>query len=248
MNEIQHSTLLVQNSNIIFTLNTGSVQNKDDRLDITFSYTAFDLTTKPPFAGLNEILYYFPLKQTANEMQYTLGRTFLQETYMIADYDRVAFSLFPAVFPKSDAETRLISIEPPKDMSPVTITKDGPKNGLSEAVTVDIIVGTVIPLLLVVAVIVFRIRRGRRQKVRKEVSGLPNPWEKPELAGDRTYDRSEIEGRMINDPRYKLPTSVDTTEWHGSRLSSGFRSPLQEMPPDPNSSGLCPPRPIHELF
>lgn len=241
VNETQHSTLLAQNPSITFTLSTGSAQNKDERLDITFPYAAFDLTAKPPFAGLNETVYYFPLKQAANETQYTLGRTFLQEAYMIADYDRAAFSLFPALFPEAGAESRLISIEPPEEMSHATITEDGLKDGLSKAAIGGIVTGTVI-FILVVAAIVFRICLGRRRKAREVASSVSNPWEKPELANDRTYDRSELEARMISEPRHELPTSASITELQGS----DFRPPLQEMSADPNSSGLCPPRPIRE--
>lgn len=38
---------------------------------------------------------YFPLMRAANESQYTLGRTFLQEAYIIADYERRNFSVAP---------------------------------------------------------------------------------------------------------------------------------------------------------
>ncbi|KAF7502717.1 hypothetical protein GJ744_005225 [Endocarpon pusillum] len=241
VNETQHSTLLAQNPAITFTLSTGSAQNKDERLDITFPYAAFDLTAKPPFAGLNETAYYFPLKPATDEVQYTLGRTFLQEAYMIADYDRASFSLFPAVFPQYGT-SKLISIVPPEDISHATATENGLKNGLSQAAIGGIVIATVIFILLVVATIVFRICHGRRQKTGKVASGVSNVWEKPELANDRTYDQSELEARMIREPRHELPTSANTTELQGS----DFRPPLQEMSADPNSSGLCPPQPIRE--
>jgi len=67
VNETHHEILLAQNASITFILSTGSERNKTDRLDISFPYAAFDLMAKPPFAGLNEIVRYFPLKRAANE-------------------------------------------------------------------------------------------------------------------------------------------------------------------------------------
>jgi hypothetical protein len=127
VNETQHKTLLAQNASVTLILSTGSEHNKTDQIDITFPYAAFDLVAKPPFAGLTENVRYFPLKQAANETQYTLGRTFLQEVYMIADYDRGALSLFPAVFPDSGTGTLLISIESPDS----TGNNVDPKSGLA---------------------------------------------------------------------------------------------------------------------
>src|ERR1019366_4883174 len=37
---------------------------------------------------------YFPLKRAANDSQTTLGRAFLQEAYLIVDYERSNFSLY----------------------------------------------------------------------------------------------------------------------------------------------------------
>jgi Eukaryotic aspartyl protease len=221
VNETQHETLLTQNASVTFTLSTGSEHNKTDRLDIIFPYAAFDLIAKPPFAGLNESVHYFPLKQATNESQYTLGRTFLQEVYMIADYDRGALTLFPAVFPDSGTKSVLVTIEPPDSIG----EKVDAEPPLSRAAIVGTVVGILILILLLAAGAWFRFRRHRSTKANKAGSGLKVPWQKAELVGDRHHPR-ELEGRIVNDTRHELGNSTAIESLRGSPASS---SPPHEM-------------------
>jgi len=49
-------------------------------VNIVLPFSAFAPKAKYPFIPSNATSpYYFPLRQAANETQYTLGRTFLQE-------------------------------------------------------------------------------------------------------------------------------------------------------------------------
>lgn len=254
VNDTQHSKLLAQNASITFTLSTGSARNKDDRLDITLPYAAFDLTAKPPFAGLNESVHYFPLKQAANDTQYTLGRTFLQETYVIADYDRAALSLFPAAFPDSSADLGLVPIISPWNMPEIPATEDIRQGRLSRAAIIGIAIGATVFLILVAAGVLFLICRGGREKARKAVNEITSTWEKPELAGDRAYYRSELEGHDDSGARHELdlsprvkpelPCPVHIRELNGSQISCTL--PPQEMPDDHSGAGSCPQDQINE--
>jgi hypothetical protein len=60
-------------------------------VNITFPYAAFDLTASSPL--VDNTTRFFPLKRAVNESQYTLGRAFFQEAYVIADYERGNFSV-----------------------------------------------------------------------------------------------------------------------------------------------------------
>ena len=222
VNGTHHSTLLAQNASITFTLSTGSQENEDNLLDISLPYAAFDLTAKPPYAGLNDTVYYFPLKRAFNETQYTLGRAFLQETYMIADYERGALSLFPAVFPDSNIEPHLVPILPvensPDSKDPVA----NAHNGLSRTATIGIIIGGIVLSVFVAAGAFFFIRRKRQEKAEQTSSEVSSPWEKAELASSRTCYRNELEGHMPGD------TEQDSTSPNVSRDYRG--SSAQEMP------------------
>ena len=256
VNETQHSALLSKNASIIFTLSTGSEQNKDARLDITLPYAAFDLTAKPPYAGLNDSVRHFPLKQAANDTQYTLGRTFLQETYMIADYDRAALSLFPAVFPDSSIVPHLVPVTSPENMPSIAVTSVKSPRGLSRAALIGIVVAVIILLVLMAAGALFYLYRNRREKARRAALKGLSPEGKVELAGSQAYG-SELEGHVAADIKHELASPVDVThelaspldprEWKGSQISSYMSSPRQEMPGDHGRSELCAHRQVHEL-
>ena len=89
-----HKKLLAQNTSITFTL--GNSDSGGQNLNITLPYHSFDLQVKPPFAS--NATRYFPLQRAANETQYTLGRTFLQEAYLTVDWERQNFSISQCSF------------------------------------------------------------------------------------------------------------------------------------------------------
>ena len=76
VNETLHKTLLAQNPRFTFKIGISKVGGKS--VDFVLPYSAFDLEIKQPF--VQNATRYFPLKRAANDTQYTLGRSFLQET------------------------------------------------------------------------------------------------------------------------------------------------------------------------
>lgn len=110
----QHSALINLNPNITFDLTpTLPAAAAGQVVPITLPYSAFDLNVSWPFGeGVNdtEPRYYFPLKRAANETQYTLGRAFLQEAYLIADYERQNFSIWPCAWDDKSKESHMVTI------------------------------------------------------------------------------------------------------------------------------------------
>lgn len=244
VNDTQHSALLEQNASVTFTLCTGSIQEKDDSLEITLPYAAFDLTAEPPFAGLNETVHYFPLKRAANDTQYTLGRTILQEMYMIADYDRDALSLFPAIFPDSSVEPNLVPIDPPGQVPGDPVPQN---NALSIAAIVGIVVGVIAFLTLVAGGIWFYKRYSRREKANKAVLDLSFSGEKAELSSDGAFHGRELEGTVASVTTHPSLCPAGSTDCKDSQLDSSISSPLSEMPGDQGGSELCRHREIYEM-
>jgi Eukaryotic aspartyl protease len=240
VNETQHSALLAQDASITFTLSAGTEQKKDDRLNITLPYAAFDLTAKPPYAGLNESVHYFPLKQAANNTQYILGRTFLQETYMIADYDRPALSLFPALFPDASLPLHLVTIFPPEDVA----GKKG--NHLSRATTVGIIAGGIILVLLLAGGAFFCLRRHWPKRTRKSISEVSNYGDKPELAGNGIFG-GELEDTATANVQHDGTPSTDLRSRERPQVSFAILPPLLEMSGDHGRSELDCQGQIYEL-
>lgn len=80
VNDTLHSTLLKQNASIILQIsNTGS---SGPSVNITLPYASFDLEVQAGYPLITKTSRYFPLRQARDDSQYTLGRTFLQESYV----------------------------------------------------------------------------------------------------------------------------------------------------------------------
>lgn len=77
VNSSLHTQLQAQNANVTFTL--GATATGGQTTNITLPYASFDLLVTPPTPNVLNNSRYFPLRRAANESQYTLGRTFLQE-------------------------------------------------------------------------------------------------------------------------------------------------------------------------
>ena len=82
-----HGNLMAANPNITFQIANST--SGGATVDIILPYASFDLMLEYPLTpgslsdslpgNLPPSLRYFPLRRAANETQYTLGRTFLQE-------------------------------------------------------------------------------------------------------------------------------------------------------------------------
>jgi hypothetical protein len=113
LDERTHNALLATNPS--FTLKIAQPGGSGNaEVDIVLPYAAFDLSVSKPI--VNGTSRYFPPKRATNERQYILGRIFLQEAYVIADYERSNFSVLQAKFPPTDVPQQIVSIETPKKM------------------------------------------------------------------------------------------------------------------------------------
>lgn len=149
-----HTALLAQNPKFTFTL--GQAGGGGPTVDIVLPYAAFDLNLTAPIVG-NISQRYFPLKQAQNSSQYTLGRAFLQEAYIIADYERRNFSVSQALFPSTSVPQQIVAIRSPADPAAT-------QNALSAGAIAGIVVG-IIAVLLVAAAALWLIRKRRRAHV-----------------------------------------------------------------------------------
>ena len=120
VNDTLHERLSSQNPNVTFTLGVpGSAKN--NTVDIVMHYGSFNLMAD--YYTVSNATRYFPLKQAHNNSQYTLGRAFLQDAYVIADYDRSNFSVSQAVFPDGSTTQQIVAIHRPGDTLPPTYRK-----------------------------------------------------------------------------------------------------------------------------
>lgn len=165
INDTQHTNLVNSDAEVTFRL--SDVTTGGDSVRIVLPYDAFDLTAEYPL--VDNTSYYFPLKRAANETQYTLGRAFLQEAYLTADYERGVFNVSACTW-NQGAEENIITI-PAKDSTDdcTDCSSSGDSSGsstgssrLSGGAIAGIVVGAVL-LVLIAGVAAFFILRQRKK-------------------------------------------------------------------------------------
>jgi hypothetical protein len=219
LDNAQHSALLAKNASITFTLSTGN-GNSTDRLNITLPYAAFDLRASPPLAG-NETFYYFPLKQAANETQYTLGRTLLQEVYVLADYDRGLITLYEGVYPDSSVQSNIVTICPPGSSTCNASSQSTPQKEVSTGAIVGIVIGGAI--LVCLGIGIWIVTKKRRQVSVKVAEPISN-------AGLGTSDQSELDDTQVRN-ELEAPFGY-LNKTLKSEINSGYTSPRKELSSD----------------
>ena len=92
VNDTLHDTLKKRNASIIFEISNNG---KDDpSINITLPYASFDLEVQKGYPLVTKTSKYFPLRRARDDTQYTLGRTFLQESYVLFSALRVLADAF----------------------------------------------------------------------------------------------------------------------------------------------------------
>jgi Eukaryotic aspartyl protease len=91
VNETLHDQLSTINPSISFSLGNDPATGKD--ISLNLPYEAFELKLSREYSPGHQWSRYFPIRATRNASQYTLGRAFLQETYLVANYETRNFSV-----------------------------------------------------------------------------------------------------------------------------------------------------------
>lgn len=172
VNDTLHSSLLSQAANVTFTLTNVTSQAL---VDITLPYQAFDLTADWPL--VKQKTRYFPLKRAKDNSQTTLGRTFLQEAYIVADYERSNFSIYQRKW-DANAVADIQPISPPGTADTAqpqskSASGGGGKSHISTAVIIAIVVGGAVLLTVILGCILLIRQRGQKLEARK--SYMPGP-------------------------------------------------------------------------
>ncbi|KAI1773345.1 acid protease [Hypoxylon cercidicola] len=160
VNDSQHTQLLNSDAQVTFRL--SDVTEGGDAVTIVLPYSAFDLTAEPPLVTNQS--YYFPLKRAANETQYTLGRVFLQEAYLTADYERHTFNVSACTW-NEGAQENIVTI-PSIDSDSGGSSSTAPGGGgssLGGGAIAGIVIG-VIAFVIIVGAIIFLVIRRQRKK------------------------------------------------------------------------------------
>lgn len=218
VNNTMHEQLRDNNPRLTFTV--GSV-GEIDSTSIKLDYNALDLRVGIP--RYNESTNYFPLRRAANESQYTLGRVFLQEAYMIVDWERNNFTIGQAatsirdqniilMFPPS-ASTTATSSSPSASISAETSNNTSEQDSkLSPGAIAGIVIAII--ALLALALLCVSLRRRRAGRHNKQRSQPPDYQE--------TY--SEPKPLISEAPDYQSTTTAKAPRTHIADLG-----PIHEL-------------------
>ena len=243
VNDSLHDQLVDQNPNVTFTLGLGP--SGGETVDIVFPYASFDLTALSPYQGLANQSRYFPLRRAANQTQYTLGRTFLQEAYLMVDWENGNFSVSQCIWPNQMSKN-IIAMQPPtngQDASNYQVGIVSPSSLLSTGAIVGIAIGVVavVGILLLILALYYRHRRHQRSAKNEEKKEL-QATEKPD--SDQVLPKAELpavepvtrngknkvqhvnEPNPFDDPSNLGPSSSMTPSTPGSP-GTGFFTPYR---------------------
>ena len=168
-NESSSSPEILTNWNMIFTFSISDMPGSlSNQVDLTLPYAAFDLQLTYPYPNLDANFTspptnYFPLRRATSNDQYTIGRAFLQESYLTVDYERNNFSISQAKF-SLDALTSidLVPITRPPNSNwtgPIESAPTGLSVGAIAGATVGAVAIIIIVTLLCLYIFVFKKRR-----------------------------------------------------------------------------------------
>lgn len=198
VNSTAHAKLIELAPTIAFTLAADGTSN--DTTTIVLPYAAFDLQASPPL--YNTTVNYFPLRRASKRS--VLGRAFLQEAYLVVDWDRSNFTVSPAA-QRSNRTRDIVAILPP--------IKNKSSAALSTGAIVGIAIGAVLVVVIPIAIFWWRRRHLRARPKENPPADLPEPpseWPQDKKVADIEPDPQEltsgddIHPEAMSTPLYEL--------------------------------------------
>ena len=198
VNDTVHEQLLSNNPTITLKLINSLQDTAVNYTNIELPYAAFDLQASYPYYP--NATNYFPIRRAANDSQYVLGRTLLQEAYLIVDYERGNFTVGQAVFPDPLPAANIITIASAESPNNTT----NPSSGLSTGAIVGIAIGAVALIaLLILGLILFRKRRAKHQRYELAANQVSSPSSSnplhPGISSLKTPGPQELSGTPLTE-------------------------------------------------
>lgn len=165
---------------------------------IVLPYIAFYL--EPSTSNYTNTTNYFPIRKSGNG-NYILGRTFLQEAYIIVDYERANFTIAPAFFSDPMPRETITTIYKTGYVPPAQAQGSG-SDGLAAGAIAGIVIGIVAAFLILggAAFLYFRKRRNAKVAINDQ-EGKPTGIDTIGAGGEIKYRRvSELKGSEAQSP------------------------------------------------
>lgn len=178
-----------------FTFTVAANESSHETTNIVLPYAAFDLEVSQPF--YNTSRRYFPIRQAPTDNLYVLGRTFLQEAYLIVDWERGNFTVSP--YKHQSTGQGVIAIPPVGN-------DEGETNGLSPGVIAGVVVGA-LSGIIAVAIAAYLLRRRRkasRKLADRDRTSSPFPEDKKEADVSELSDTGTRVAEASSAPIHEL--------------------------------------------
>jgi hypothetical protein len=196
---------------------------KVESVKITLPYESILLTLHyPTTRAMNQTWRYVPIRKAANQKQHVLGRAFLQNAYLVSDYERKSFSIHEAKLRNGAGQSPVIR--------PILVSKskvsslDSWKN--DKPFPPSAMAGiTVLSLCLLVSLLVTYIWYWRRKRRHSTVKTV--------MSEELPSDSERFEAPAYNNSR--------VFEANSDQVHESFRNAIQSMGEMSDSSQ------IHEL-
>lgn len=194
VNDTARNALLDLAPEFTFTLAANSTTN--ETVSIVLPYAAFDLEVSEPF--YNTSRNYFPIRRAVNESLYLLGRAFLQEAYLVVDWEKGNFSISQIRREKGLARD-IVSILPPGMEATAS-------SSLRPGAIAGIAVGSAV---VVVALIAFAVCVMRRRKIGRKHAGDQVPSPSPQYPEDK-----KVAGALELEESALIPPEANSNPVH----------------------------------
>jgi hypothetical protein len=210
LNTTAHDKLRDLAPEFTFTLSANSTSS--ETVNIVLPYAAFDLEIGQPFYNTSK--YYFPIRRAADEKLYVLGRAFLQEAYLVVDWERGNFSLSQARHHTTER-----NIVPIQSVNDGTAKRSGSKPGVIAGIVVAI--SAVVMIAAGACYVLLRRKRSLAAHVADDIAS-PYPDDKKDGQATELTGVGALLAEANSTPLHELPPETS----HQQLMST----PIYELP------------------
>ncbi|GAB7358837.1 hypothetical protein MBLNU230_g4060t1 [Neophaeotheca triangularis] len=240
INDTLHDDLKERNANVTFTL--AEELDGGDKVEITLPYAAFDHSARPPYASVTNTTNYFPLRRAANDTQYTLGRTFMQEAYITVNWETFRFNVSQVDWNRNAGQNvvTIPSMQSARVAAEQTEDFEQDSGGISAGAIAGIVVGVVVALAVIGLAVFFFLRRKRRRSSGEQLDEkTAPPLDTDAQSQGNVVPKAELQGSEAFHP----PVSYydqDIKAWVTSPAGSSAPGTPSSSYPNSNSRGFFP--------
>ena len=235
VNDSSRQQNLRLNPTVSFKISASADTDSTAFADIVLPYSALDQEGGYPL--FFNTTRYLPIKRSQNG-RFVLGRTFLQEAYIVVDYERQNFTVAPATFSDPMPNPSLVTIFDRSYTGLPETPESGSGSGLSAGAIAGIVVG-IVGAFIIVAIGAYLLWRKKRRAAKEPEENTEKPSEI-----DTTFAGTEIKYRRVSElTGSEAPHSPKDPAAGYYSVDHKSYPPISEMSPESTPAELYSPPP-----